>query len=331
MKYFINKAIEPAKLLFSFVLSILGIVILMSGCVKFDPLVSPRENIIFMPQATSKNAALTIFRVDSAKTATFGAALGGFNPATKDIEIIFEIDNSLVSRYNADHSYLDYNFVPLPSEAFTISGLRTIIQKGHSDSDPLSFTVYVDKLDKDVDYCLPIKIKTASDGKIDSAMSITYFSIDSLFIRKREVTSPSTIFVSNENDGGPNAGEGSSRLVDNDINTKFLSFNFNPDFWIDLQMAAPLKIDSYSLTSGDDAPERDPKDWTLQGSNDHIEWTVLDRRSGFNFASRQETVSFELNHPDGESYLFYRLAITANGEGDGGLFQMSEWKLFQYY
>ena len=314
-----------------YLLGFVGILLMAASCVKFEPLTSPRESTVFMSQSGSLNTSLLIYRVDSTKTVTFGASIGGFQKATEDIQVSFEVDNALIKAYNDDHAFLNYNFVPLPEDAYKISGLQSTIKKGYSDSDPLSFTILVNKLDQNLDYCLPIRISKTSKGSLDSVSSITYFVIDSLYIRKKDVTLPSTIYVSNENDDGPNSPEGSSRLVDNDINTKFLSFNFNPGFWIELMMADPVKIDAYTLTSGNDAPERDPKDWTLLGSNDHTNWTLLDKRNGYGFLDRGQTATFELNHPDGQPYLFYRLAITATGEGEEGLFQMSEWRLIQYY
>ena len=37
-------------------------------------------------------------------------------------------------------------------------------------------------------------------------------------------------------------------------------------------------IKYYGIGSGNDAQDRDPKEWTLQGSNDGINWTVVDTR-----------------------------------------------------
>ncbi|ANI89626.1 hypothetical protein A9P82_10205 [Arachidicoccus ginsenosidimutans] len=302
-----------------------------TGCVKWDSLTSPREGIIYMSQATPEKSVLTIYKVDTSKTVTFGASLSGFQTASSDINVTFEIDTDLISKYNADHSYLDYDFVPLPPDAYTVSGLTSTIKKGQSDTDPLSFTIDTKKLNGSLDYCLPVKIKSVSEGTIDSSMQITYFSIDTLYVRTRDVTSMGQLFVSNENDDGPDATEGSSKLVDNDITTKFLSFNFNPDFWMMLAMSSPVKVDEYTLTSGNDSPDRDPMNWELQGSDDAGHWVTLDVRNGYTFSDRQQTVSFPLNHPDGNTYLFYRLYVTSTEGGDSGLFQMSEWRLLQYY
>ena len=79
----------------------------------------------------------------------------------------------------------------------------------------------------------------------------------------------------------------------------------------------------YTLTSGNDAPGRDPKNWTLAGSNDEANWVALDTRTDESFAGRNETREFTFNYPT--AYKYYRFYITANN-GDG-LFQLSEWRL----
>ena len=57
-------------------------------------------------------------------------------------------------------------------------------------------------------------------------------------------------------------------------------------------MYAPM-VTHYTLTSSPDFPERDPKDWQLLGStNEGRTWTVLDRRQGESFTSRQQRREF---------------------------------------
>ena len=41
-----------------------------------------------------------------------------------------------------------------------------------------------------------------------------------------------TLFVSNENPGGPYGHEGSGKLIDGDRNSKFLTFEFHEGFWM---------------------------------------------------------------------------------------------------
>lgn len=47
------------------------------------------------------------------------------------------------------------------------------------------------------------------------------------------------------------------------------------------QVESPVakKVESYTLTSANDVPSRDPQEWSLLGSNDGKEWTQLDKQS----------------------------------------------------
>ena len=79
---------------------------------------------------------------------------------------------------------------------------------------------------------------------------------------------------------------------------------------------------SYSLTSANDFAGRDPKNWTLQGSNDGTTWTDLDSRTDEDFPDRFQTREFEFANTT--VYAHYRLNITANaGEP---LIQLADWR-----
>lgn len=131
-----------------------------------------------------------------------------------------------------------------------------------------------------------------------------------------------TLSVSSENN---NANENSSKVVDNNYTTKFLLFNFGTlkPLRIQWQANAAAVAGIYTLTSGNDASDRDPKAWTLEGSNNGTDWTVLDTRSNESFANRLMTKTFFFQNT--AAYTHYRLMITENN--GGGLFQMTEWRL----
>lgn len=133
-----------------------------------------------------------------------------------------------------------------------------------------------------------------------------------------------TLTVSKENSGGPTAGEGSSKVVDNNFNSKFLT-GFESPFWMQFQANTPAVLAQYTLTSGNDATSRDPKTWTLAGSNDGTTWTELDARTNETFPSRRLTRVFYVNNTT--AYTHYRINITANN-GDGN-FQLTEWRLLE--
>ncbi|MEV6343281.1 fibronectin type III domain-containing protein [Actinoplanes sp. NPDC051851] len=119
------------------------------------------------------------------------------------------------------------------------------------------------------------------------------------------------------------AAEGLDKLTDNDATTKYLTHNTSG--WVQYQAKTATVVDRYSITSANDAPDRDPVDWTLQGSADGGTWTTLDQRSGQTFAARAQTRGFLVTGVPA-AYAYYRLNVTANG-GSPAL-QMAEWRLW---
>ncbi|MFJ4915760.1 GH92 family glycosyl hydrolase [Streptomyces sp. NPDC088726] len=111
--------------------------------------------------------------------------------------------------------------------------------------------------------------------------------------------------ASDENTGG---GEVKENLVDGESGTKWLSFK--PTAWAEFDLSEPVKVVTYALTSADDHAERDPKDWTLQGSQDGKSWTDLDSRTGQAFSERFQTKSYDFTTD--KAYQHFRLDITKN-------------------
>ena len=140
----------------------------------------------------------------------------------------------------------------------------------------------------------------------------------------QDITATAITTVSRENRNGADSNEASIRVTDGDTGTKFLLFDWNNPEWIQQEFAQGVRVTKYSLTSANDAPGRDPVDWTLSGSNDGTNFTEIDSRTGQSFESRGQTREFLITNDT--SYTYYRLDILANG-GDS-LFQLAEWRLF---
>ena len=138
-----------------------------------------------------------------------------------------------------------------------------------------------------------------------------------------DITDQSTITVNKENGSGPNGGEGSLKLIDGDLDSKYLA-GYTAPFWVNLEFDEPVIAGYYALTSGNDAPDRDPRDWEIQGSQDGVTWDTLDTRIGYTFSDRKLTREFYFEN--NTAYKYYRFDILSNN--GGGLFQMQEWRLF---
>jgi len=142
----------------------------------------------------------------------------------------------------------------------------------------------------------------------------------------RDVTSQASLSVSRDNSNGRDSGEGSPKLVDGNINTKFLQFDYTGDLWCALTFYEPVAISGYSMTSANDAEGRDPLNWNLEGSNDGETWVTLDTREGEDFPERFQTRTFLFNNTT--PYLIYRMNITAVNSGT--LFQLAEWRVLSF-
>lgn len=318
----------------NFILNILAVsfVILFQSCLKYDKITSPNEGQIYMPQAYADDGVLQIYKIDSVQSTYFGAALGGLNYASKDITVTFEIDTSIIEQYNEDNDFQNYNYVALPQSAYTVSALTSIIKKGNSSSEPLTLSINAENLNDTTEYILPIRIVETTDGTIDSTLGITYFKINGLTIRSRDITSQATLSVSADNTAGPTGKQGSTWVVDSNYTAtdKFFTPNYSPGFWMQLQFPDAQNVSAYAMTSANDHTERDPYTWMFQGSDDGTSWTTLDSRENYTFSGRTQTVTFEPNQPDGLKHTYYRLLITAVNGGTTE-FQLNEWRLLQYY
>jgi LPXTG-motif cell wall-anchored protein len=104
------------------------------------------------------------------------------------------------------------------------------------------------------------------------------------------------------------------KAFDSDSSTKFLVFKAAPAF-LQVKLKQNAIITSYSLTSANDEPGRDPKSWELLGSNDGENWEVIDKQSGQAFAERLEKKEYTISNNTKE-FLHYKLNITENGGAD---------------
>lgn len=123
--------------------------------------------------------------------------------------------------------------------------------------------------------------------------------------------------------GGNPPNEGIDKLIDNNINSKVLDKSHST-LWVIYQQTQPSIVTKYTLTSANDAAERDPLRWTLFGSNDGTTWTVIDTRNNIDFPLRKQTLTFEI--PDNNAaFTKYKIDMVNNS---GNMIQVAEWALY---
>lgn len=119
-------------------------------------------------------------------------------------------------------------------------------------------------------------------------------------------------------DGTPSASSGNGAAAfERKWDSKWYTGQDAPG-WLQCDFPAhePRLILRYQLRSANDMPVRDPRDWTLEGSHDGTQWTVLDKRSGETFANRYEVKTYNLTTP--ARYAHFRLNVAAtSGIGHG--------------
>jgi uncharacterized protein YjdB/endoglucanase Acf2 len=135
-----------------------------------------------------------------------------------------------------------------------------------------------------------------------------------------DITNLSGGVMSAQYDDSP-AAERYPNLIDNNVNTKYLTIHASA--WVQFQAPASYVVNRYTLTSANDAAERDPLNWTLQGSTSGTTWVTIDTRSAEDFPSRLQTRSFTFTNTTG--YAYYRFNLTNNS---GTMLQLAEFELF---
>lgn len=116
------------------------------------------------------------------------------------------------------------------------------------------------------------------------------------------------------------------RAFDKNINTQFHSLSGVKMGWLTYEFAEPERVMSYSLLGQSAQLGRAPRDWTFEGSDDGIDWTVLDVQSNQSFTSGVKKM-YSCKHIG--TYKFYRINVTANN-GDTYL-TISELEMFREY
>ncbi len=134
-----------------------------------------------------------------------------------------------------------------------------------------------------------------------------------------KVTHPEHGSVSAQHEGTTPA-EGIEYLIDDDASTKYHTSNASG--WIQFRLNTPRVVTRYSLVSADNAPIKDPKNWTLSGSMDGTNWVKLDEIPDIRFDRREEKTFYFENET---AYTYYRMDMECRS---GNALHLAEWKLF---
>ena len=116
-------------------------------------------------------------------------------------------------------------------------------------------------------------------------------------------------------------GSDIGKTLDGSAETKFVTSHSK--FYILWAGNNAAAVNYYSLTSAKDSPTKDPKSWSLSGSNDKNKWVALDKQTDQSFSQRQEKKEYRITNET--AYKYYRLDIEKNN-GDAAT-QIAEWTM----
>lgn len=102
--------------------------------------------------------------------------------------------------------------------------------------------------------------------------------------------------------------EGLKNATDHDPSTKWCFEHGGREVVYQVDFGQAREIESYSFTSANDVPKRDPAHWVLEGSNDGQSWKQIDKkRNQAPLAKRAEKKEFKL--PRKANYQYYRMTF----------------------
>lgn len=150
------------------------------------------------------------------------------------------------------------------------------------------------------------------DGKYDDTGMGAYQNFGELLIEMGdEMAAASVMCVSGQK--AYYESENIQQSIDGDAKTKWcVEPKGKPVVW---QMAmgkgGETVVDSYSFTSANDSPGRDPQNWVMEASSDGEKWVKLDSRIGESaFEKRNQKQSYSFDND--KVYGFYRLTFEPN-------------------
>ena len=131
--------------------------------------------------------------------------------------------------------------------------------------------------------------------------------------------------------------EGGLRAFDNMAEegnfTKWGTGGNNTTGWLQYQFLGgrAFALNGYTITSANDAPERDPRDWTIQGSHNGTDWDILDTQTGQMWMEGEDQMRYttkEYSFTNHIAYPYYKIDITLNN-GSGNLLSFAEMELLE--
>ena len=158
--------------------------------------------------------------------------------------------------------------------------------------------------------------------KLPFLLLVCQFSINA----QEPIFSPTSNISSYGSVSSP-SGEDFSKIIDGDITTKFLDFNYSDGLGFTVNLNGVSKTaTSMEFTTANDSPERDPMNYQILGSTNGSNYTVITSGTIICYGVRYNTTTY--NFTNEGSYSYYRLVFSNQCNTIESMIQIAEVQLF---
>lgn len=111
------------------------------------------------------------------------------------------------------------------------------------------------------------------------------------------------------------SGEGSANAFDNNPYTKYLNFDkYNAG--VTAKLNSGRVVTGFTITTANDFPGRDPTSYKLYGSNDGVNWTLI-QQGNLSLSDNRYTESSLISVTNSNAYVYYYIFFPGTKAGDG--------------
>ena len=127
----------------------------------------------------------------------------------------------------------------------------------------------------------------------------------------------SNVYITNHYPTSNNSpfGEGASNAFDNNPNTKYLNFD-KQNAGVTVKLNVGRKVNGFTLTTANDFSGRDPTSYKLYGSNDGVNWSLI-QEGALALSESRFWTSPMINVTNANAYVYYYIFFPTTKSGDG--------------
>jgi hypothetical protein len=118
------------------------------------------------------------------------------------------------------------------------------------------------------------------------------------------------------------ANEGATNAFDGNVGTKYLNFD-KQNAGVTVRLSQGRVVQKFTITTANDAAERDPASYKLYGSNDGVTWTLI-KEGPLSLSDGRFAVSGEIAVNNTTAYVYYFIKFPSIKNDSGNSVQIAE-------